>query len=85
MKTLEDFDRELGRGGEETLEVPAWIAEQYSLFPEDAGRRTRRSGAEGGSDGALGPAWRGEERRTGVRVASSQDHVQIFWGSPLLR
>ena len=28
MKTLEDFDRELGRGGEETLEVPAWIAEQ---------------------------------------------------------
>ena len=39
MKTLEDFDRELGRGGEETLEVPAWIAEQYSLFPEDAGRR----------------------------------------------
>ena len=83
VNTFEDFDRELGRGGEETLEVPAWIAEQYSLFPEDAGRRTRRSGAEGGSDGALGPAWRGE--RTGVRVASSQDHVQIFWGSPLLR
>ena len=61
MKTLEDFDRELGRGGEETLEVPAWIAEQYSLFPEDAGRRTRRSGAEDGSGKALGPAWRGEE------------------------
>ena len=61
VNTFEDFDRELGRGGEETLEVPAWIAEQYSLFPEDAGRRTRRSGAEGGSDGALGPAWRGEE------------------------
>ena len=83
MKTLEDFDRELGRGGEETLEVPAWIAEQYSLFPEDAGRRTRRSGAEGGSGKALGPAWRGE--RTGVRVASSQDHVHIFRGSPVLR
>ena len=83
VNTFEDFDRELGRGGEETLEVPAWIAEQYSLFLEDAGRRTRRSGAEGGSGKALGPAWRGE--RTGVRVASSQDHVQIFRGSPLLR
>ena len=83
VKTLEDFDRELGRGGEETLEVPAWIAQEYGVFPEDAGRRTRRSGAEGGSDGALGPAWRGE--RTGVRVASSQDHVQTFRGSPVLR
>ena len=80
VKTLEDFDRELGRGGEETWEVPAWIAEQYGVFPEDAGRRTRRSGAEGG---ALGPAWR--EERTGVRVASSQDHVQIFRGSPVPR
>ena len=46
MKTLENFNRELDRGGEETLEVPAWIAEEYSVFPEDAGRRTRRSGAE---------------------------------------
>ena len=83
MKTLEDFDRELGRGGEEMLEVPAWIAKEYGVFPGDAGRRTRRSGAEGGSDGALGPAWRGE--RTGVRVASSQDHVRIFQGSSVLR
>ncbi len=61
MKTLEDFDRELGRGGEETREVPAWIAQEYGVFPEDASRRTRRSRAEGGSDGALGPAWRVEE------------------------
>ncbi len=83
VKTLEDFERELGRGGEETREVPAWIAEEYGVFPEDAGRRTRRSGAEGGSGKALGPAWRGE--RTGVRVAPSQDHVQIFRGSPVLR
>ena len=83
VKTFKDFERELGRYGDETLEVSVWIAEQYSLFPEDAGRRTRRSGAEGGSGKALGPAWRGE--RTGVRVASSQDHVQIFWGSPVLR
>ena len=28
VKTLEDFDRELGRDGDETLEVPAWIAEE---------------------------------------------------------
>ena len=52
MKTLEDFDREHGRGGEDTLEVPARIAEAYGVFPEDAGRRTRRSGAEGRSDSA---------------------------------
>ena len=63
MKTLEDFDRELGRDGDETMEVPTGIAQEYGVFPEDAGRRTRRSGAEGGSDGALGPAWRvGRER-----------------------
>ena len=60
VKTLEDFDRELGRGGEETLEVPAWIAQEYGVFPEDAGRRTRRSGAESRSDGALCPTWRVE-------------------------
>ena len=33
MKTLEDFDRELDRDGNETLEVPAWVAEQYGFFP----------------------------------------------------
>ena len=37
VKTLEDFDRELGRAGDETLEVPAWIAEEYGIFPEDVG------------------------------------------------
>ena len=61
VNTIRDFDRELGRDGDETLEVPAWIAQEYGVFPEDASRRTRRSGAEGGSDGALGPAWRVEE------------------------
>ena len=81
MKTLEDFDRELGRGGEETMEVPAWIAEQDGVFPEDAGRRTRRSGAEGGSDGALGPAWRGE--RTGkIESLLRKTSVQTFRCSP---
>ena len=29
VKTLEDFDRELARDGDETLEVPAWIAQEY--------------------------------------------------------
>ena len=27
VKTFKDFERELGRYGDETLEVPAWIAE----------------------------------------------------------
>ena len=29
IKTHKDFDRELARDGDKTLEVPAWIAEQY--------------------------------------------------------
>ena len=37
VKILEDFDRELGRDGDETLEVPAWIAQEYGVFPEDVG------------------------------------------------
>ena len=37
VKTLEDFDRELARDGDETLEVPAWIAQEYGIFPEDVG------------------------------------------------
>ena len=37
VKILEDFDRELGRDGDETLEVPAWIAQKYGVFPEDVG------------------------------------------------
>ena len=37
VNTFEDFDRELGRDGDETLEVPAWIAEQYGFFSEDMG------------------------------------------------
>ena len=32
-----DFDRELARDGGEALEVPASLAEQYGLFPEDVG------------------------------------------------
>ena len=37
VNTLRDFDLELGRDGDETLEVPAWIAEEYGIFPEDVG------------------------------------------------
>ena len=37
VETLDDFDRELARDGGEALEVPAALAEQYGLFPEDVG------------------------------------------------
>ena len=37
IDTFEDFDRELARDGGETLEVAAYLAEQYGLFPEDVG------------------------------------------------
>ena len=37
VETLDDFDRELARDGGETIEVPAALAEQYGLFPEDVG------------------------------------------------
>ena len=34
VKTLEDFDRELARDGDEPLEVPAWIAPQQRTWSE---------------------------------------------------
>ena len=37
IETLDDFDRELARDGGEALEVPAPMAEEYGLFPEDVG------------------------------------------------
>ena len=37
VETFEDFDRELARDGGETLEVRAYLAEEYGLFPEDVG------------------------------------------------
>ncbi len=37
VDTLDEFDRELARDGGETLEVPAHLAEQYGLFPEEVG------------------------------------------------
>ena len=35
--TLDEFDRELARDGGEALQVPAALAEQYGLFPEEVG------------------------------------------------
>ena len=37
IDTLDDFDRELARDGGEALEVPAHLAEEYGLFPEEVG------------------------------------------------
>ena len=37
IETLDEFDRELAGDGGEALEVPASLAEQYGLFPEDVG------------------------------------------------
>ena len=37
VETLDEFDRELARDGGEALEVPASLAQQYGLFPEDVG------------------------------------------------
>ena len=52
VKTLEDFDRELVRDGDETLEVPAWIAQEYGIFPEDVGsaEEIRETGREDRTD-----------------------------------
>ena len=37
IETLDEFDRELSRDGGQALEVPAALAEEYGLFPEDVG------------------------------------------------
>ncbi len=37
IETFEDFDRELARDGGETLEVRAYLAEEYGLFAEEVG------------------------------------------------
>ena len=37
VRTLDEFDRELARDGGEALQVPASLAEEYGLFPEDVG------------------------------------------------
>ena len=51
VETFEDFDRELARDGGETLEVPAYLAEQYGLFPEEVGSEEDILGAGGDPHG----------------------------------
>lgn len=48
VESLDEFDRELARDGGEALEVPAHLAEQYGLFPEDVGSENeiRRAGGD---------------------------------------
>ena len=54
IETFEDFDRELARDGGETLEVPAYLAEEYGLFPEDVGSEDDIAAAWGDPHGATG-------------------------------
>ena len=51
IETLDDFDRELARDGGEALKVPASLAEQYGLFPEDVGTEDEIRDAGQGSNG----------------------------------
>ncbi len=56
VETFEDFDRELARDGGETLEVPAYLAEQYGLFPEEVGSE------EDILDAGADPYWEEDDR-----------------------
>ena len=51
IETFEDFDRELARDGGETLEVAAYLAEEYGLFPEDVGSEDEIAAAWGDPHG----------------------------------
>ena len=57
--TLGEFDLELARDGGEELEVPAELAAEYGLFPEDVG--TEEEIAEAGHD--PGSVWEAEGER----------------------
>lgn len=48
VQTLDDFDQELARDGGEVIQVPAALAEEYGLFPEDVG--TYQDMREAGED-----------------------------------
>ena len=54
IETFEDFDRELARDGGETLEVRAYLAEEYGLFPEDVGTEEEIAAAWNDPHGAGG-------------------------------
>ena len=51
IESLDEFDRELTRDGGEALEVPAPMAEEYGLFPEDVGTEDEIRDAGQGSNG----------------------------------
>ena len=51
VESLDDFDRELARDGGEALEVPASLAQQYGLFPEDVGTEDEIRDAGQGPNG----------------------------------
>ncbi len=52
IETLDEFDRELSRDGGEALEVPAALAEEYGLFPEDVGSEDEIRDASDDPDGS---------------------------------
>ena len=54
IETFEDFDRELARDGGETLEVRAYLAEEYGLFPEDVGTEDEIAAAWNDPHGGAG-------------------------------
>ncbi|MYC89806.1 MAG: hypothetical protein F4X22_16480 [Gemmatimonadales bacterium] len=54
IETFEDFDRELARDAGDTLEVPAYLAEEYGLFPEDVGSEDEIAAAWGDPHRAIG-------------------------------
>ena len=54
IETFEDFDLELARDGGETLEVRAYLAEEYGLFPEDVGTEEEIAAAWNDPHGAGG-------------------------------
>ena len=57
--TLGEFDLELARDGGEALEVPAALAAEYGLFPEEVG--SEEEILEAGGD--PGSVWEGERER----------------------
>ena len=54
VETFEDFDRELARDSGDTLEVDAFLAEAYGLFPEDVGSEEEIAAAWDDPHGAAG-------------------------------
>ena len=48
VNTIRDLALELGRDGDETLEVPAWIAAEYDIFPEDVAGEEEDPGSRAG-------------------------------------